>query len=145
MQRRQFLAIACASTLFADACKKGEPTPATIVQGTITDAAGKPVMGLEVEYMGSGGGTGIFYPPAPYQNFTEKTITDPNGFFRITKVVPEEIEPDGTQVMLSTAVFQKYTTIETTKNGKLISGTFVIAQQLNIELGKVNEYLVTLK
>ena len=120
MQRRQFLAIACASTLFADACKKDEPTPATIVQGTITDAEGKPIFGLEVEFFGDGGGAGsggIIFPNSGYVSFSEKTITDSNGFFKIIKVIPDEITD--TEIRLSNAVYQKSIPIESTKDGKI--------------------------
>ncbi len=150
MKRRQFLGIACASTVFANACKKDEPNPATTVQGTITDAQGKPIFGLEVEFFGDGGGAGsggIIFPSSPYVSFSEKTITDPNGFFKIIKVLPDGITD--IEIRLPNTVYQKYTTIESKKDGKIISdqysGATLIATSSNIGFGKVNEYLVTLK
>ena len=143
MKRRQFLALACASTAFANACKSDEPTPATIVQGTITDAAGKPVVGLEVTYYGIH--TGGIITPVSLATFTEKTITYPNGFFKIIKIIPDGINQSDTEIHLPNTVYQKYTIFETRKNGKLISGSTVIAQQYDIEFGKTNEYLVILK
>jgi len=153
MQRRQFLAIACAGTLFADACKKDEPTPATIVQGYITDSQGKPVVGLEVEYMGSGGGgnpsqVGGFGSSAPYVSFSEKSWTDDKGFFKIIKVVPDGIAMDGTQIILWGVIYDKYKTTEVKKNGIVINDNLsgrVIVSNFNIKLSEVNEYLVTLK
>ena len=154
MQRRQFLAIACASTLFADACKKDEPTPVTIVQGYITDSQGNPVVGLEVEYMGSGGGgnpsqVGGFGSSAPYVSFSEKSWTDDNGFFKIIKKIPGGIDSNETYIFLSDAIAQKYTKLESKKNGVIISnqyiGVILVASGSAITLGTVNEYLVTLK
>ncbi len=152
MKRRQFLGIACASTVFANACKKDDPTPTTTVQGTITDAVGNPVVGLEVEYSGrSPLGSGIPVFPGgsgPDVSFSEKTLTDRNGFFKMTKVVPEGIALDGTQIILSNVIYQKFTTIEVKKNGIVISDIYthvVIVKSFEVELGKVNEYLVTLK
>lgn len=152
MQRRQFLAIACASTLFADACKKDEPTPATIVQGYITDSQGKPVAGLEVEYRGDGGGGGFvigFGSPAPYVSFSEKSWTDYKGFFKIIKKIPDGIDSNETYIFLSDAIAQKYTKLESKKNGVIISnqyiGVILVASGSAITLGTVNEYLVTLK
>ena len=152
MKRRQFLAIACVTTAFANACKSKDPTPATTVQGTITDAVGNPVVGLEVEYSGRsplGSGFPVFPGGSgPDVSFSEKTLTDRNGFFKITKVVPGGIALDGTLIILSNVIYQKFTTIEVKKNGIVISDIYtytVVAKSFEVELGKVNEYLITFK
>ena len=140
MQRRQFLVVACAATAFANACKSDEPTPETTIQGYITDSQGRPVVGLEVIYMGH-----TFRIPGPDVMFREQTLTNEKGFFQIFKVIPDGIDPDNTEVHLSTAVYQKYKTIEATKNGVKVGYDGLIDQGFNIKLGTVNEYLVTLK
>ncbi len=142
MKRRQFLGIACASTVFVNACKKDEPTPPTIVQGYITDFKGKPLEGLKVEYRGrsSFGSTIPVFPggSSPDVSFSEKIITDSNGFFRVSMVVPGGIAKDGT--VLSLPYSSKY--IETRKNGALISRDFELAKSFDIKFGDVNEFLV---
>lgn len=154
MKRRQFLGIACASTVFVNACKKDEPKPATTVQGTITDTAGKPVVGLEVEYLGSGGGgnpsqIGGFGSPSPFVTFSEKSWTNDKGFFQIFKVIPGGIDPNSSYLLLPVAVYQKYTMVEAKKDGIIVSdlhdGPSVVASGSDITPGTVNEYLITLK
>ena len=140
MKRRHFLGIACVATAFANACKSDEPTPETTIQGYITDSQGRPVVGLEVIYMGQ-----TLRIPGPDAMFWEQTLTNEKGFFQIFKVIPGGIDADNTKIYLSTAVYQKYKTIEATKNGVKVGQDTLIDGGFNIKLATVNEYLITLK